>query len=284
MIDPGFYLPVARAAEEAGFDRITLGDSIFYPRDSTSKYPYTADGSREFLENKPFLEPFSVIPAMAAVTSSIDFATVVLKLPIRNPVLVAKQASSTAVLSGNRLRLGVGTSPWPDDYEVLDVPYEQRGRRFEEAIAVVRGLCAGDYFEHRGEHYDFGPIKLEPVPTRPIPLLIGGHSPINIRRAARLADGWIAATGDRDRLGPMIGQLHAELDACTRSAAGFEVSAGTADLEDRDELKRLRELGVTDVRVRLGGGYMVEADGGSLRSKLDFIARLGMNVLSRKTH
>ena len=165
MVDPAFYLPVARAAEVAGFDRISMGDSIFYPLESDSRYPYTADGGREFLENKPFLEPFSIIPAMAAVTTRIQFAVVVLKLPVRHPVLVAKQASSVAVISGNRLRLGVGTSPWPDDFEILGVPYEGRGRRLEEGIAVIRGLTAGGYFEHHGEHYDFRPIKLAPVPT-----------------------------------------------------------------------------------------------------------------------
>lgn len=281
MVDPAFYLPVARAAEVAGFDRISMGDSIFYPLESDSRYPYTADGGREFLENKPFLEPFSIIPAMAAVTTRIQFAVVVLKLPVRHPVLVAKQASSVAVISGNRLRLGVGTSPWPDDFEILGVPYEGRGRRLEEGIAVIRGLTAGGYFEHHGEHYDFRPIKLAPVPTAPIPILVGGHSPINIQRAARFGDGWVAASGDRGKLAPMIQALHAALAEGGRSRARFEVSVGTPDLEDGVELQRLRELGVTDVRVRLGGGYMREPDSGSLASKLEFIERVGERVLSR---
>src|SRR5271170_6004830 len=99
MTDPSYYLPLARAAEVAGYDSMVVPDSICYPEVSDSKYPFNPDGSREFLEGKPFLEPFSIIPAMGAVTERLRFVTFVLKLPIRNPVLVAKQATSTAVLT-----------------------------------------------------------------------------------------------------------------------------------------------------------------------------------------
>src|SRR5580704_13812339 len=103
MTDPSFYGPLACAAEEAGYDSMVIPDSICYPRDASSTYPYNPDGSREFLEDKPFLEPFSLIPALGAVTSRIRFTTFVVKLPIRHPVLVAKQAGSVAVLTGDRL-------------------------------------------------------------------------------------------------------------------------------------------------------------------------------------
>jgi alkanesulfonate monooxygenase SsuD/methylene tetrahydromethanopterin reductase-like flavin-dependent oxidoreductase (luciferase family) len=93
MTDPSYYGPLAQAAEEAGFDTFLVPDSICYPEVSDSTYPYTPDGNREFLDGKPFLEPFSLIPALGAVTSTIRFATFVLKLPIRPPVLVAKQAA-----------------------------------------------------------------------------------------------------------------------------------------------------------------------------------------------
>src|SRR6202035_52923 len=111
-------------------------------------------GSREFLEDKPFLEPSSLTPALGALTSRLRFVTFVLKLPVRHPVLVAKQATSTAVLTGNRLVLGVGASPWREDYEVLGVPWERRGQRMDEALAIVRGLSAGGYFEFHGEIFD----------------------------------------------------------------------------------------------------------------------------------
>ena len=154
MTDPSFYAPLARAAEEAGYHSMVIPDSICYPRDADSTYPYNPDGSREFLEDKPFLEPFSLIPALGAVTSRLRFTTFVVKVPVRNPVLLAKQVTSTAVLTGNRLSLGVGTSPWREDYDVLGVDWAGRGRRLDESIAILRGLAGGDYFEFQGKTYD----------------------------------------------------------------------------------------------------------------------------------
>ncbi|MGH3409882.1 MAG: LLM class flavin-dependent oxidoreductase, partial [Streptosporangiaceae bacterium] len=135
MTDPSYYAPLARAAEAAGYDSMIVPDSICYPRDAVSRYPFNPDGTREFLEDKPFLEPFSLIPALGAVTERLRFVTFVLKLPVRSPVLVAKQVTSVAVLTGGRLVLGVGTSPWREDYEVLGVPWARRGQRMDEALA-----------------------------------------------------------------------------------------------------------------------------------------------------
>ncbi|CAA9361863.1 MAG: Hydride transferase 1 (Fragment) [uncultured Nocardioidaceae bacterium] len=122
MTDATYYLPLARAAEAAGYSSMTVADSLVYPSESDSKYPYTEDGNREFLEGKEFIETMTLVSMMAAVTSTIRFTPFVLKLPIRPPVLVAKQASSIAYLSGNRLGLGVGLSPWREDYAVMGVP------------------------------------------------------------------------------------------------------------------------------------------------------------------
>src|SRR5579863_3697584 len=91
MTDPSFYAPLARAAEEAGFASMMVPDSICYPEHSDSRYPFNPDGSREFLEDKPFLEPFSLIPALGAVTRQLRFITCVLKLPVRHPVLAASR-------------------------------------------------------------------------------------------------------------------------------------------------------------------------------------------------
>ncbi len=113
MCDPAYYAPLARAAEQAGFSTYLVPDSVCYPEQSSARYPYTPDGSREFLEDKPFIEPFALMGAMSAVTTRLRFATFVLKLPIRTPVLVAKSVTSLAALSGGRISLGIGTSPWP---------------------------------------------------------------------------------------------------------------------------------------------------------------------------
>src|SRR5438309_10901874 len=112
MTDPAFYIPLAKAAEAAGYHSMTIADSLAYPYESDSKYPYTPDGSREFLDGKEIVEAFVLTAALSAVTTNLRFNFFVLKLPIRHPALTAKRASSLAVLSNNRLGLGVGTSPW----------------------------------------------------------------------------------------------------------------------------------------------------------------------------
>ena len=217
MTDPSFYLPLARAAEAAGYDTMIVPDSICYPAEATSTYPYNPDGTREFLDGKPFLEPFSLIPALGVVTERLRFVTFVLKLPIRHPVLVAKQATSTAVLTGNRLMLGVGTSPWREDYEIMGVPWQRRGQRFDEEIEIIRGLASGEYFEFHGELFDIPAIKLSPVPTAPIPVLYGGHSEAMLRRAARTGDGWMHGGGDPADLPGLLARL-----------AGLRRAEGTA--------------------------------------------------------
>ena len=223
MTDARFYLPLAQAAEEAGYASITIPDSVAYPKESDSTYPYTADGSREFLEDKDFIETFVLIAAMGAVTTTVRFTPFVLKLPIRPPALVAKQAGSVAYLTNNRLALGVGISPWPDDFEIMGVPFERRGKRMDECMDIVRGLTAGGYFEYHGEFYDIPAIKMSPVPTEPIPLLVGGHSEAALRRAVVRGDGWMHAGGAGEELDAMLAKLAAIRDAEGKADAPFEI-------------------------------------------------------------
>ena len=249
MTDPSFYAPLARAAEEAGYDSMVVPDSICYPKDSASVYPFSPDGSREFLEDKPFLEPFSLIPALGAVTSRLRFVTFVLKLPVRSPVLVAKQATSTAVLTGNRLVLGVGTSPWREDYEVTGVPWERRGQRLDEEIAIIRGLSAGGYFEYHGSVFDLPPVKISPVPAGPLPILIGGHGDAALRRAARAGDGWLHGGGDPADLPGLLTRLTGLRREAGTADRPFEIHVISADAYTVDGVRRLADQGVTDVIV-----------------------------------
>ena len=108
MCDPAHYLPLAKAADTLGYHTFPIGDSICYPEQADGEYPYLNDGGREFLDGAPFIDPFQLAAALSTVTTRIRFRTGVLKLPIREPVLVAKQVASLAVWSGNRFELGVG--------------------------------------------------------------------------------------------------------------------------------------------------------------------------------
>ncbi|MFI9503865.1 TIGR03619 family F420-dependent LLM class oxidoreductase [Nocardia sp. NPDC052566] len=280
MTDPSYYLPLARAAEAAGYTSMAVADSVAYPRDSDATYPYTPDGSREFLEDKPFIEAFVLSAAMAAATTTLRFTPFVLKLPIRPPVLVAKQAASVAALSGNRFGLGVGISPWPDDFEIMGVPFEHRGARMDECIDIVRGLMAGGYFEFHGKFYDLPPIKISPVPTAPVPILIGGHSEPALRRAARRGDGWIHAGGDPAELDRLLRRLDT-LRTEYGTRADFEVHVISVDGFTVDGVKRLEDKGVTDVIVGFRNPYTTEHDTQLLDTKIANLERFAEHVIAR---
>lgn len=280
MTDPSFYIPLAQAAEAAGYDSMVIPDSICYPEHSTSTYPYSPDGTREFLDGKPFLEPFSLIPALGAVTRRLRFVTFVLKLPVRNPVLVAKQATSIAVLTGNRLLLGVGTSPWREDYDILGVPWERRGKRMDEAIDIIRGLTAGGYFSYDGELVKLPPVKLSPVPSRPIPILLGGHGEAMLRRAARTGDGWMHGGGDPADLPGLLARL-AELRREEGTAdRPFQVHVISLDAFTVDGVRRLEEWGVTDVIVGFRWPYTADVDTQPLAEKVGALNRFAEKVIS----
>jgi len=281
MTDPSYYLPLARAAEEAGFDGMVVPDSICYPEESDARYPYNPDGTREFLDGKPFLEPFSIIPAMGAVTEALRFVTFVIKLPIRHPVLVAKQVTSTAVLTGNRLLLGVGTSPWPEDYAVCGVPWEGRGKRIDEQIDVLRGLMGGDYFEYHGDVFEIPSIKLCPVPTKPVPILIGGHHDAALRRAARVGDGWLHGGGDPEDLPGLLARLTELRREYGTLDKDFEIHVISLDAYSPDGIEKLEELGVTDVIVGFRYPYEVGPDTEPLQTKIDNLRRFSDDVIAK---
>ena len=277
MTDPSYYLPLAKAAEAAGYTSMSVADSLVYPKDSDSVYPYTEDGSRDFLEDKAFIETFTLIAAMGAVTSRIRFTPFVLKLPIRPPVLVAKQATSVACLTGGRLGLGVGVSPWPEDFEVMGVPWERRGRRMDEAIDVVRGLSGGGYFEFHGEFYDIPAIKM--TPAEPFPILVGGHSEAALRRSVVRGDGWMHAGGDD--LDDLLARLQRIREAEGRAGDPFEIHVISMDAYTPDGVKRLEDKGVTDVIVGFRTPYIKGPDTQPLDKKIANLERYAETVIAK---
>jgi alkanesulfonate monooxygenase SsuD/methylene tetrahydromethanopterin reductase-like flavin-dependent oxidoreductase (luciferase family) len=279
MTDPTFYLPLAKAAEAAGYAGMTIPDSIAYPFESDAKYPYTPEGSREFLDGKPFIETFVLTAALGAVTTTLRFNFFVLKLPVRPPVLVAKQAGSLAALIGNRVGLGVGISPWPEDYQLMGVPFAKRGKRIDECIEIVRGLTTGEYFEFHGEFYDIPKTKMTPAPTAPIPILVGGHADAALRRAAR-ADGWMHGGGDPAELDRLLRRLK-QFREEEGKPGPFEIHVISADGFTLDGVKRLEDKGVTDVIVGFRVPYSTEPDTEPLDAKIRKLERFAENVIAK---
>ena len=281
MIDPTMYAPLVQAAEAAGFDNFVVPDSICYPLDADTKYPYNADGSREFLEGKPFIEPFSLIPALAAVTERIRFTTFVVKLPIRHPVLVAKQVTSVGVITGGRFRFGVGTSPWREDYDVTGVGWERRGARMDECIEVINGLQTGEFFGYSGEFYEIPEIQLCPVPEERVPILVGGHSAMALERAGRLGDGWIHAGGEPRELARMMSVVEESRRRHGRADLRFDVLAISVDAYSPEGIERLEAAGVTDVIVGFRDAYSPGPDTQPLDEKLGSLQWYADEILAK---
>ena len=201
------YAVLAAAAEQAGWDAISVPDSIFYPKTSESDYPYADTAAvRSALEAAPVIDPLIAIAGMAAVTKRIRFYPGVLKVPVRQPLVLAKALSSVAVMSNNRVSLGAGLSPWKEDFSYNGVEFEKRGKLMDECLEIIRAAMTGDYFAYHSDNFDIGEVKLTPTPTRPVPILIGGHARPALRRAARLGDGWISARGvTQSQIAKMLG-------------------------------------------------------------------------------
>jgi probable F420-dependent oxidoreductase len=279
MCPPDQYLPLALAAEAAGFDTFTFPDSICYPKEGSDVYPYNDDGTREFLDGVPFLEPFIAIPYLAAKTEKLRFTTSVIKLAIRQPVIVAKQLSSLGVMIGDRFGFGVGISPWPEDFMASQIPWEKRGKRMDEMMEIVNGLMSGDYFGYDGEIFQLDPIKLCPVPDHHIPLLVGGHAKPALRRAAQLGDGWISAGSSLADLQQMIGQIETLRKDCGRDHLPFEYHAMTEAAYTVDGLNNLVDAGVTEVIIAFRNPYDAEPDTQTVEQKVGMINWYAENVI-----
>jgi probable F420-dependent oxidoreductase len=279
MCDPAQFVPLAKAAEEAGYDSFSIPDSLCYPRESDTEYPYNDDGTREFLEGKPFIEPFCLMSALGAVTERLRFATFVIKLPIRHPALVAKQATSVAVMTGNRLTLGVGLSPWPEDYRVTGTEWRRRGKRLDEMIEILRGLGSGEFFEYSGEFYQIPAIKLCPVPSEPLPILIGGHADAALRRAATVGDGWMHGGGIHEKLDDLLAKLARFRAEAGREREPFQIHVISMDAYTPDGVKRLEDQGVTDAIVGFRNAY--EPDRTPLQQKLDALRGYADKVIAK---
>jgi probable F420-dependent oxidoreductase len=270
---------LARTAEECGYDSIALPDSLFFSEQVSAKYPYTPDGSRFWDADTPWADPFVATAAMGAVTSRIRFYTQVLKLNPRNPVLLARQIGSVAVLTGNRFGLGVGLGWSPEETRWCGGDFDHRGARADEAIEIIRLILSGGMVDYHGEFYEFGKLAMSPAPGEPVPVYVGGHTDAALRRAARTGDGWTSAMITFDELGAVIARL-GELRAEYGRTGPFEIQAVCVDRFGLDGYRAQAQAGVTDAIVVPWVFYGVGLDG-PLEAKKDGMKRFADDIMGK---
>jgi probable F420-dependent oxidoreductase len=238
-------LEIARTADASGYDAVALSDHVVHPETIRTPYPYTEDGAPRWAAFTPWPDPWVTVGALSAVTERLRFLTAIYVLPMRNPFLVAKAVGTAAVLSGGRVRLGVGAGWMRDEFELLEQPFEQRGRRMDEMLELLAKLWQGGMVEHRGEFYACPRLEMSPVPPAPIPVWVGGLSAPALRRAATRADGWISDLHTTEELAGLVSRLRALRGDSERADVPLAVAAACRDAFDLDGYRRLRDLGVT---------------------------------------
>jgi probable F420-dependent oxidoreductase len=242
-------VPLARACDELGYGGIYISDHLFNPRSLASRYTYSTreDGAPGWEPETPWPDPMCVIAALATATERLTFTTGVYIAPVRDLITVAKTVATAAVLSDNRLRLGVGVGWCREEFEQTGQDFDSRGPRLTEIIGALRALWAGGWVEFHGDYYDVPPCQMEPSPSAPVPILGGGHSGVALRRTATLCDGWIAAGAYREEEAwTHLASLKAARHEAGRTDEPFAIYLSLNERPDVDMYRRFVEAGVTD--------------------------------------
>ena len=236
--DAATMIEVAREAERLGFRGAWVIDHLLPPRDAQA---YT-----------PILEALTSLAYLAAATTRIRLGTSVLVLPLREPVLVAKQAATIDVLSGGRLVLGVAAGHLEPEFANLHADFASRGERTDEAIRLLRHLWSGSPAPFRGEHYDYRDGVFAPLPLQArLPLMVGGFSAAALRRAATYGDIWQSDTLGPDRYRERLAELRA-----LPGGSGLEVGARGQMPDDprhvREVVRLWEEAGAQHLAISFG--------------------------------
>ncbi len=247
--DPGAIRAFVKGAEELGAAHIMIYDHVVGAdrnRPGGFEGPYDKDVQ--------FHEPFTFFSYVAALTTRIELVTGIVILPQRQTALVAKQAAELAILSENRLRLGIGTGWNTVEYEVLNEDFTNRGRRQEEQVELMRRFWQEDCFSYEGKYHQFTLAGINPRPSQPVPIWFGGGAPALLDRCARLGDGWMPVTGPGKRVEAAIESMRATRQAAGLSWESFGIHAQVQAREDmaeswQENYKEWQDMGATDLSI-----------------------------------
>jgi len=245
---PENIITVACWAEELGFDSVWVTDHVALPERVDSWYPYRSHGRWDYPSDTLWLDPLLSLLWAAAAAPSLAIGTSILVVPLRNPLLLAKQLSTLDYLTGGRVILGAGAGWMEEEFRLIGQSYRDRGKRLLEMIALMRRCWSGEVVNFDGEFYQVSGFRLHPTPVRrDIPVVWGGHSDAALRRCARTGDGWHPTQITLDQLRAGIVRLREYCERLDRDPATVPIVArpGTTYAIEAATHAQHLELGVT---------------------------------------
>lgn len=242
---PDDLLELAPVCEEAGFEGIMLADHLFAPEHYESRYPYDDSGEAPFDGSTPFPESFATISALSQVTQTLRFLVNVYILPLRHPIEIAKDLSTAAIFSKNRTVLGIGAGWLREEFEIMGVPFERRGQRMDEQLPIIQKLLAGEVVEAHGEFYQFDALRMNPIPTKKVPMWVGGMNKAALRRAAQFGDGWTGAGTSFEQTIGILTELRALRAKFGRQDELFDCLIPLTEQLPPAQMEQLVEMGMT---------------------------------------
>jgi probable F420-dependent oxidoreductase len=247
---PEMLTHLATTAERCGVDSLWVVEHVVIPVGYESKYPYDPSGKLPAPEQVPMPDPLIALAYAAAVTKTIKLATGIVILPQRHPLYLAKEVASLDVLSHGRMILGIGIGWLKEEFDALGIPFDDRAARTAEAVRAIRSLWKPEPEPFEGRFFRWGKVESNPKPVQQpgVPIVVGGHTELSARRAARYGDGFFPGVTEEDKLVWLLGIMRDECKKRGRDPSRIEVTSGRA-VPDLEGVKRLRDLGVSRFMV-----------------------------------
>ena len=244
----------AQSAESIGLDSLWMGEHVVLFDKTESPYPGSATGKLPVPEGGGMLDTVATFGFLAACTKTLRFGTGITLLPQRNPIYTAKEFTTLDWLTQGRIDFGIGVGWCKEEVIACGYNFNDRGKRCDEILQMLKQLWTEPVAEFHGEFYDLAPCRMDPKPVQKphIPIIVGGHSSAGFRRAAKYGNGWYGFQMDLDATAKVTLQLDAALTKEGRNRDDFQLVITPPYQVNADMVRRYEDLGVDQLIVHLG--------------------------------